>query len=61
MAKRENFTAGRVADFECAPGKQQSIFWDGKTPGLGLRVTATGSKSYVFETSLNNKTIRLPA
>lgn len=59
MAKRENFTAGRVADFECAPGKQQSIFWDGKTPGLGLRVTATGSKSYVFETSLNNKTIRL--
>lgn len=59
MAKRENFTAGRVADFECAPGKSQSIHWDGKTPGLGLRVTAAGAKSYIFETSLNNKTIRL--
>lgn len=59
MAKRENFTASVVARLECAPGKKQSLFWDGKTPGLGLRVTATGAKSYIFETSLNNKTIRM--
>lgn len=57
--KRENFTAARVAGFECAPGKKQSIYWDGKTPGLGLRVTASGSKAFIFETSLNNKTIRM--
>ena len=57
--KRENFTAARVAGFECAPGKKQSIYWDGKMPGLGLRVTSTGSKSFIFETSLNNKTIRM--
>ena len=57
--KWENFTSGRVAKFECAPGKQQSIFWDGKTPGLGLRVTAAGAKSYIFETSLNGKTLRI--
>jgi integrase len=57
--KWENFTAGRVAGFECQAGKKQSIYWDGKTPGLGLRVTATGAKAYIFETSLNNKTIRL--
>lgn len=57
--KWENFTAGRIADFKCAEGKKQSIFWDGKTSGLGLRVTATGAKSYIFETSLNNKTIRI--
>jgi len=59
MAKRENFTAGVVAGFECAQGKMQSIFWDGKTPGLGLRVTAAGAKSYIFETKLHGKTIRL--
>ncbi len=59
MAKRENFTAERVAGFKCQPGRQQSIFWDGKTPGLGLRVTAAGAKSYIFETSLNGKTLRL--
>jgi integrase len=57
--KRENFTAARVAGFKCAPSKKQSIYWDGKTPGLGLRVTAAGSKAFIFETSLNNKTIRM--
>lgn len=59
MAKWENFTAARVAAFECTPGKKQTIHWDGKTTGLGLRVTAAGAKSYIFETSLDNKTIRL--
>jgi integrase len=57
--KWENFTAGRVAAFKCAPGKKQSIFWDGKTPGLGLRVTAAGAKSYVFETTIKGKTLRI--
>ena len=29
MAK-QSFTAGRVAAFKCAPGKQQNLFWDAK-------------------------------
>lgn len=58
MAK-ENFTAGRVANFQCEPGKQQTIFWDAKAPGLGLRVTAGGARSYIFESRLNGKTIRI--
>ena len=57
--KRDNFTAARVAGFECAAGKKQTIFWDGKTPGLGLRVTATGAKAFIFEARLNGKTIRM--
>ena len=57
--KKENFTAERVAGFKCKPGKQQSIYWDGKTPGLGLRVTAAGSKSYIFQTELHGQTIRM--
>lgn len=57
--KRENFTAERVAGFKCQTDKKQSIYWDGKTPGLGLRVTTAGSKSYIFETRLNGKTIRM--
>jgi integrase len=58
MGSKENFTAGRVAAFQCEPDRQQSIFWDGKTPGLGIRVTAAGAKSYVFESRLNGKTVR---
>ena len=59
MSKRENFTAGRIAAFKCESGKTQSIYLDGKTPGLGLRVTAKGQKSYIFETWMHGKTIRL--
>ncbi len=57
--KWENFTEPRVKGFVCAPGKKQSLYWDGKQPGLGLRVTAGGSRSYIFETSLNGKTLRI--
>ncbi|MBM4181528.1 MAG: integrase family protein [Betaproteobacteria bacterium] len=59
MGKRDNFTADRVASFRCEAGRQQSIYWDGKTPGLGLRVTAKGAKSYIFETRLHGKTLRM--
>jgi integrase len=57
--KWDNFTSARIEAFKCAEGRQQSIYWDGKTPGLGLRVTAKGAKSYIFETTLNGKTLRM--
>lgn len=57
--KWENFTKPVVDKFICAPGKKQSIHWDGKQPGLGLRVTAGGTKAYIFETSLNGNTLRI--
>lgn len=57
--KRDNFTSARVEAFKCAEGRQQSIYWDGKTPGLGVRVTAKGAKSYIFETTLSGKTLRM--
>lgn len=59
MSKRENFTAGRVADFACPEGKQQAIYWDGKQPGLGLRVTASGARAYVFESRCQGRTVRV--
>lgn len=58
MGKLPNFTADRVACLRCAPGKRQTIHWDGKTPGLGLRVTAGGSRSYIFESRLHGRTLR---
>lgn len=59
MGKRENFTAERIAGLKCQPGKAQSIYWDGKTPGLGLRVTPNNAKAYIFETRLHSKTVRV--
>jgi len=56
---KKKFTADVIASFECKAGKSQTIYWDAKTTGFGLRVTSTGAKSYIFEASLNNKTIRM--
>ncbi|EEE06988.1 tyrosine-type recombinase/integrase [Burkholderia multivorans] len=58
MAKL-SFTAARVEGFGCEPGKQQTIHWDARTPGLGLRVTAAGTRAYVFESRLFGKTVRV--
>lgn len=53
-----NFTAQRVRAFQCEQGKSQSIFWDAKTPGMAVRVTSNGARSYVFEGRLFGKTLR---
>ncbi|CAE6878714.1 tyrosine-type recombinase/integrase [Paraburkholderia domus] len=57
--KKENFTPERVAGHQCDPGRQQTIFWDRKQQGLGLRVTASGRKAYVYEGRLFGKTLRI--
>ncbi|CAJ2772480.1 phage integrase [Burkholderia pseudomallei] len=54
-----NFTADRVASFEAASGKNQTIYWDAKAPGLGVRVTPGGARTYVYESRLFGKTIRM--
>ncbi len=57
--KREKFTSQSIKGFQCEEGKKQSIFSDKNTAGLGLRVTAAGNKSYIFETKLHGKTLRI--
>jgi len=59
MVSKQNFTAARVDAFQCEPGKQQTIYWDAKTPGFGLRVTAAGARAFIFESRLFGKTVRL--
>lgn len=56
--KLQDLTAGRIAKLECPAGKQQAFFRDKKTPGLAVRVTAAGQKSYIFETKLRRRNIR---
>lgn len=55
---KQGFTVARVENFACEPGKQQSIFWDAKTPGFGVRTTSSGARAYIFEARLFGKTIR---
>lgn len=58
MAARERLTEAKVTAFELAGVQAQEFLWDIEAPGLGVRATA-GSKSYVFQFKLNNKTTRV--
>jgi integrase len=56
---QEQLTAKRVESLEFVPGRgNQTLYQDKATPGLGLRVTAAGARSYIFETTLHGKTVR---
>ncbi|SPV17307.1 Phage integrase [Burkholderia cepacia] len=58
MAK-VNFTAGRVNGHSCPAGKSQSFIWDSGASGLGLRATAAGALSYIFQGKLAGDTVRV--
>jgi integrase len=58
MAK-VSFTARRVEDFKCPPGKAQAFLWDANSPGLGLRVTPGGKPAYVFQGVFQGGDIRI--
>lgn len=56
--KKIGFTVARIENFTCEPTKKQSLYWDTKAPGLGVRVTTGGSRAYIFESRLFGKTVR---
>lgn len=57
--KHTSFTANKIKDLQCEDGKSQTIHWDSKTPSLGLRVTPTGNRAYIFQTWFNGTNLRL--
>ena len=59
MANSIGFTQDRIANLQCPTGKQQEIYWDSKTPSLGVRVTQGNAKAFIFQTRLYGKTIRI--
>ena len=53
------FTAPKISALECEKGKSQTIYWDSKTPSLGVRITPTGNKAFIFQTWFNNTNLRM--
>ena len=58
LAARVVLTAGAIERLTCPTGKQQAFMRDSEVPGLRVRVTAAGAKSFVYESKLNRQTIR---
>ncbi len=52
------FTSARVNTLKCPIDAKQVIYWDAKTSNLGLRVTSSQKKAYVFEAWFNGKSLR---
>jgi integrase len=58
-AQAVELTAGLIERLSCRTDiKAQAFLRDSKAPGLRVRVTNTGAKSFVFEAKLNRQTIR---
>ncbi len=58
-AQAIELTAGAIERLTCRTDiKAQAFLRDTKAPGLRVRVTNTGAKSFVFESKLNRQTIR---
>ena len=59
LSQAIELTAGAIERLTCpADTKAQAFLRDTKAPGLRVRVTNTGAKSFVFEAKLDRKTIR---
>ena len=59
LSRPVELTAGAIERLTCrTDSKAQAFMRDSKAPGLRVRVTNTGSKSFVFEAKLNRQTIR---
>ena len=52
-------TPARIAAFTCPEGKSQAFLRDAEQPGLGLRVTPSGTKAYIFQGKLAGQVIRM--
>lgn len=56
--KKQSLTFARIEKLKPPRGKQYAFLWD-KAVGFGVRITKNSAKSFIFESRLNGKTIRL--
>ena len=59
LSEPQDLTLGLIDRLTCPPDKIQVFLRDKKAPGLAVRCTKNGSKSYVFESSVNGQNFRL--
>jgi integrase len=58
LDRAHDLTIGAIERLSCPPGREQAFLRDASSPGLRVRVTKAGAKSFVFEAKLNRQTIR---
>lgn len=56
---RVKFTSSFVAKVRANDHKAQFFYWDSEVPGLGLRITSSGAKAFIFQSRVHGKSLRL--
>ncbi|MFI8146082.1 tyrosine-type recombinase/integrase [Acinetobacter sp. ABJ_C5_2] len=57
---KTKFTSVKVLKFDPpAEGKNQVFYWDSDTPSLSVRVTQNENRSYIFQSRVSGKSIRI--
>jgi integrase len=56
---RVRFTESRVLSLECPAGELYGLHWDDGCLHLGLRVSAEGRRSYVFQSRVHGRVLRM--
>ena len=59
MTRRVNFTIESLNRATCPTGKDRVTLYDARTAGLALRITPTGSKTFVFYRKVNGRPQRI--
>ena len=52
-------TAGRICGLRLPPGKADHIEWDNDVPGFGVRLRASGARSFVFQYKVGDRHRRM--
>lgn len=55
---RINLTPSRIGAFKCRSGGQ-AFLWDSTVPGLGVRATGKGRKTYIYQSRFRGKAFRV--
>lgn len=58
LTRAHDLSMGLIERLACPVGRSQAFLRDTVSPGLRIRVTTNGAKSFVFEAKLNRQTIR---
>ena len=58
LSQPANLTVGLIERLACPEGKEQAFLRDALVPGLRVRVSAQGAKSFVFERKIGQRTVR---
>jgi integrase len=53
-------TLNRIDGLKCPPGKRDMLVFDGEQRGLGVRVTASGGKTYLAQYNWHGQKRRIP-